>query len=436
MVLLLMSSPTMSNKRRKCNAITPPGDAKTYPHLSQALGGEDGWCDAKTYPHLSQALGGEDGCFNPTNPAVLKSMRSLLSELNDLLSSTYQLEVSGLSHNKLSYVQVPWSKSDRSFLNSKEWVNTAIQITGSNHGGTFEAAYRISNHIIRNYHDSFLVAYESQRVSICKPMTTMQFQGMLSAGGVSGTSKKELKQHLSAHLGKGFCPTRQSVDMLAKGHSKVQYSKMEFTPYNGKEEAEYIEWTEKNINEEITIYLQWHSTSKSITPSDVARVQVVVGGENGDRAFQIGASVSDYVIGSRIFDFEVSVCELICRKDTSKLIESTILTQLTQGLDIVAMWNLHIEMNDNRGLVCKFKQTCLDSSHLVDIYVTGDLAFLVMALGKELMAGWWCMLCKASQAQLLDKDIKRWTMEDLVSCGMNAERNNSKPKLRVKQRPW
>jgi hypothetical protein len=94
----------MSNKKHKCNAIMPSGDAKTYPHLSQALGGEDGWCDAKTYPHLSRALWGEDGCFDPTNPAVLKSMRSLLSELNDLLSSTYQLDVSGLSHNILSYV--------------------------------------------------------------------------------------------------------------------------------------------------------------------------------------------------------------------------------------------------------------------------------------------------------------------------------------------
>ena len=175
----------------------------------------------KTYPHLSHALGGEDGCFDPTNPAVLKSMRSLLSELNDLLSSRYQLDVSGLSHNKLSYVQVPGSKSNCSFLNLKEWVAMAIQISGLNHGGTFEAAYCISNHIIRNYHDSFLAACKSQRVSICKPMTTTQFQGMLSAKRVSGTSEKELKKHLSAHLGKGFCPTRRSVNMLAEGHCEV-----------------------------------------------------------------------------------------------------------------------------------------------------------------------------------------------------------------------
>jgi hypothetical protein len=223
--------------------------------------------------------------------------------------------------------------------------------------------------------------------------------------------------------------------MLAGGHSKVHYSKMAFT-YDGKEKAEYIEWTERNINEEITIYLQRHMMSKSITPSDVACIQVVVGGDHRDMAFQFGASVSVRVIGNRIIDFEVSVCELICRKDTGKLIESMILTQLTQGLEILATWNLHIEMNNNTALVCEFKQTCLYSSHLVDIYVTGDLAFQVMALRKESMAGWCCMLCKASRAQFLNKDIKRWTMEDPVSCGMNAESNNSEPKLGVKQQPW
>jgi len=88
---------------------------------------------ANSYPHLVPALGvGEDG-FDPTNPSVQKSMRSLLSELNDLLSTTYQLDVSGLSNKRISHVRVPRTKSDRSFWNSKEWIDTAIQISGSKH---------------------------------------------------------------------------------------------------------------------------------------------------------------------------------------------------------------------------------------------------------------------------------------------------------------
>ena len=96
---------------------------------------------------------------------------------------------------------------------------------------------------------------------------------MLRAGGVSGTGERELKKHLSAHLvGKGFCPTRRSVNMLSEGHCKVYYGSIEFT-YDGKEKGGFIEWTEKNINDEITVYLQRHLNSKSTTPSEVKRVQ-------------------------------------------------------------------------------------------------------------------------------------------------------------------
>jgi hypothetical protein len=145
------SSPTTSNEKCKYNAITPPGDDDMAEYSI-----------AKSYPHLSRALGGEDGCFDPMNPSVQKLMHCLLSELNNLLSSTYQLDVSGLSHNTLSYIQVPWTKSNCSFLNSKKWVDTTIQIFGSKHGGTFKSAYCIANHVICYYNDSFLATCKTQ----------------------------------------------------------------------------------------------------------------------------------------------------------------------------------------------------------------------------------------------------------------------------------
>jgi hypothetical protein len=42
---------------------------------------------SKIYPNLSHALGDDDGFFDPTNPAVDKSMQGLLKELNHLLST-------------------------------------------------------------------------------------------------------------------------------------------------------------------------------------------------------------------------------------------------------------------------------------------------------------------------------------------------------------
>ena len=135
------SSPTTSNKN-KHNAIdvsvmvTPGDDNMVKPDMD------------KRYPYLSRALGGEDG-FDPTNPSVKRSMCGLFTELNELLSTEYQLDINGISNKKISYVRVPRTQSDRSFLNPKEWVNTAIEISGSKQrSGTFESAKRITNHII------------------------------------------------------------------------------------------------------------------------------------------------------------------------------------------------------------------------------------------------------------------------------------------------
>jgi hypothetical protein len=140
-----------------------------------------------SYPHLSKALGGEDGFFDPTDLLVQKSMRSLLRESNGLLSTTYELNTTDMSNNKKSYVRY------HSFVNSKEWCDTAIQIAGSKHSGTFESAYCIVNHMIKFYRDSFLLACENQKVPICKEMSSTQFQAMLSAAKVSGTGERELK---------------------------------------------------------------------------------------------------------------------------------------------------------------------------------------------------------------------------------------------------
>jgi hypothetical protein len=80
---------------------------------------------------------------------------------------------------------VPRTTSDHTFTNSKEWLNTTIKISGSKKGGTFESAYRIANHLIKYYKDSFLAACKTQRVPVIKPMTATEFQAMLYAGKVS-----------------------------------------------------------------------------------------------------------------------------------------------------------------------------------------------------------------------------------------------------------
>ncbi len=160
------------------------------------------------YPHLSRALGDDNGHFDPADPSVQTSLQGLLQEINHLLSSEYELNVRAISSNKpISYVCVPRTKSDNAFTNSKEWLDTAINVSGSPHRGTFESAYWITNHLIKIYKDSFIAACKTQGVPVIIPMSATQFQAMLHTGKVTATGEQELKKHLSSHLGKGFFPT-------------------------------------------------------------------------------------------------------------------------------------------------------------------------------------------------------------------------------------
>jgi hypothetical protein len=157
----------------------------------------------------------------------------------------------------------------------------------------------------------------------------------------------------------------------------------------------------------------------------VACVQVVVGRDHGDTAFQFGASISVELNDATIIDFEVSVCKLICCKDTAKLIKQTILCRLINGLKVVATMPLHI-MTDKDGLLqCRFSNTApvgnRSTTPKVEVYVTGDLAFQAMALGNELIAGWWHTQCNKGSRYQFFNNCELWMMEELVRSRMEAE---------------
>jgi hypothetical protein len=86
--------------------------------------------------------------------------------------------------------------------------------------------------------------------------------------------------------------------------------------------------------------------------------------------------------------------------------------------------SLHIETDKHGLLQCRFSRTApvgnRSTPPKVEVYLTGDLTFQAMALGKESMSGWWCMQYKGLRLQFLD-GCELWTMEELVIRGMEAE---------------
>jgi hypothetical protein len=92
---------------------------------------------------------------------------------------------------------------------------------------------------------------------------------------------------------------------------------------------------------------------------------------------------------------------------------------------------------DDGELVCEYNRnpSIRSATPIVDVYITGNLAFQAMALGKDSIAGHWCMQCTSSKAQFLD-DGTMWTMAEIVRLGKEAECKKGEPQLGIKQQPW
>ncbi len=97
-----------------------------------------------------------------------------------------QMNVTDYAGHKNSFIWVPHSSSDRSFNNTKSWVDKALEISGSPHNGTFESAYRVANHLCRLYGDSDRQALKKQGMVIAEEMYTVKYDAMLNSLKISG----------------------------------------------------------------------------------------------------------------------------------------------------------------------------------------------------------------------------------------------------------
>jgi hypothetical protein len=131
------------------------------------------------YPLLADIYG---NAFDPSNQQSKKLIKPLMSEIMCFTDASRQgINVKDYACHVISFLHVPNSSSDKSFDNSKSWVDEALQINGSAHNGTFESAFRVANHLHRFYGDSVCKALNKQGMFIAQEMSTVKYVTMLSA---------------------------------------------------------------------------------------------------------------------------------------------------------------------------------------------------------------------------------------------------------------
>ena len=91
------------------------------------------------YPALARVFGNN---FDPFQDDIHKTIHMFLTEITHILDSSKSgLKVKDFGGHDINYIRVPQAGSDKTFNNSKSWVDEALKINGMSHNGTNDSAF-------------------------------------------------------------------------------------------------------------------------------------------------------------------------------------------------------------------------------------------------------------------------------------------------------
>ena len=119
--------------------------------------------------------------------------------------------------------------------------------------------------------------------------------------------------------------------------------------------------------------------SGDINLSDIDRIDIVTGGDHGQGSFRFLIKKMEIMNNEKIHENIQPVGYILCKKDNGLILKNIIIKDLG---DSITLLNESISFNNQQ----------LSPSN---IYITGDLAFLVILLGKEHSSSHWCIKFKS-----------------------------------------
>ena len=112
--------------------------------------------------------------------------------------------------------------------------------------------------------------------------------------------------------------------------------------------------------------------------NDISRIDIIVGSDHGQGVFRFSIKLLFVMKSSKNVEHESSVAYILCKKDNGDILKNTIIDKIQDSfklmLEPIIFDNHHVSIDN--------------------LYVIGDLAFLVILLGTELSSPKWCFKCK------------------------------------------
>jgi len=329
---------------------------------------------------------------------------------------------------------------DRNTKEKGSWLQKllAALVPPSIPNGNDQALLWLTSFIGSNYNDTFVsVCHSLGLILNGKKMDAESAAAMWEAANVNLKQQRIILKYMSVYFGRRLTVPESHIRELEEG--ALLPITGEYTTTDNKT----VHYWYKDINSVVLHRLECivkHHGVQHLALFD--RIFIILGGDTGGRMFRSVVKMVLFSTNTRqTSQYVMKVGHINCDKDTRIILENTIGVHLNNGLKKLVNKYIFIErvthhneysitLRDENSLSNDYDSANFYSSPL-SVKITGDLAFLCTALGKENMSGHWCPWCMLSPTDWSLENHQpgeKWTINKMIMLREQleeAERNNS-----------
>ena len=314
----------------------------------------------------------------------------------------------------VTYVKVPFTNSEKSFNQYCTWLNPLLKVVARIDGNEAGATHQITRTLVPHDRQAVVAGLTEAEMKIVQPMDPISKVAMWAAARVaSRKSRRMCWRHLRHQLGEGAFAAEQTVMVMAlnKGYVPAETSSAKYEKEDGKTPDD-IPYSIKDAAQEVD-RLATSVMEVDNLPGQVRRIDVTSGGDHGQGALQLGIHVTMVVTNEKKLEdsdndddksitLQSIVAEAICKKDNAAILKLAVNDSFVASMRDMATSNLKMARDEQgkvQGTLAPLTRQSTATTLKVNLYVTSDIAFYGMAMGRESMMGDWYYLCRLKHAQ-------------------------------------
>ena len=207
------------------------------------------------------------------------------------------------------------------------------------------------------------------------------------------------------HFGYSLFTPLKSVSDLGKDYIVPTFGRYQYIEKEG-EKAENIPYWTKDPIEVFSRQVVNTFKNESASLAEIERIDIVTGGDHGAGAFRARIRVIIKLQSGKNLSQDTSIAHIQCKKDNDTVLTNTIIEPLQSGFKKLAENQFMLFYDDNKLLQIKQVSATEQRSDSMpkpnkvirpNLYITGDLAYYVVMLGKGGSSGHWCYRCDLSK---------------------------------------